>query len=155
MRRAGDRAKLAVMASDAYFPFPDGIQIAAQAGITAIIQPGGSIRDEALQELCGVIDAANVNLKSFSDEIYQELAYESAPHTALALDGEDLFVVNSFSKYFNMTGWRLGWMVAPERYVREIDKLSQNVYLSAPTPSRATIRVLSDARSSSSGTLAR
>jgi phosphoribosylaminoimidazolecarboxamide formyltransferase/IMP cyclohydrolase len=46
LRRAGDRARLAVMASDAYFPFPDGIQIAAQAGITAIIQPGGSIRDE-------------------------------------------------------------------------------------------------------------
>ena len=46
LRRAGDRAKLAVMASDAYFPFPDGIQAAAVAGITAIIQPGGSIRDE-------------------------------------------------------------------------------------------------------------
>ena len=46
LRRAGDRAKLAVMASDGYFPFPDGIQAAAQAGITAIIQPGGSIRDE-------------------------------------------------------------------------------------------------------------
>ena len=46
LRRAGDRAKTAVMASDAYFPFPDGIQAAAAAGITAIIQPGGSIRDE-------------------------------------------------------------------------------------------------------------
>ncbi len=46
LRRAGDRARMSVMASDAYFPFPDGIQLAAQAGITAIIQPGGSIRDE-------------------------------------------------------------------------------------------------------------
>jgi len=46
VRRAGDRARLAVMASDAYFPFPDVIAYAAQAGITAIIQPGGSIRDE-------------------------------------------------------------------------------------------------------------
>jgi phosphoribosylaminoimidazolecarboxamide formyltransferase / IMP cyclohydrolase len=46
LRRAGDRARLAVMASDAYFPFPDGIALAAQAGVTAIIQPGGSIRDE-------------------------------------------------------------------------------------------------------------
>jgi phosphoribosylaminoimidazolecarboxamide formyltransferase/IMP cyclohydrolase len=45
VRRAGDRAKLAVMASDAYFPFPDGIQMAAGAGVTAIIQPGGSMRD--------------------------------------------------------------------------------------------------------------
>jgi phosphoribosylaminoimidazolecarboxamide formyltransferase / IMP cyclohydrolase len=51
LRRAGDRAKLAVMASDAYFPFPDGIQAAAGAGITAIIQPGGSIRDEMAIEV--------------------------------------------------------------------------------------------------------
>ncbi len=51
LRRAGDRAKTAVMASDAYFPFPDGIQIAAQAGVTAIIQPGGSIRDEMAIEV--------------------------------------------------------------------------------------------------------
>jgi phosphoribosylaminoimidazolecarboxamide formyltransferase/IMP cyclohydrolase len=51
LRRAGDRARLAVMASDAYFPFPDGIQIAAQAGVTAIIQPGGSIRDEMAIEV--------------------------------------------------------------------------------------------------------
>ncbi len=51
LRRAGDRAKLAVMASDAYFPFPDGIQMAAQAGVTAIIQPGGSIRDEMAIEV--------------------------------------------------------------------------------------------------------
>ena len=51
LRRAGTRSKLAVMASDAYFPFPDGIQIAANAGVTAIIQPGGSIRDEMAIEV--------------------------------------------------------------------------------------------------------
>jgi phosphoribosylaminoimidazolecarboxamide formyltransferase/IMP cyclohydrolase len=51
LRRAGDRARLSVMASDAYFPFPDGIQLAANAGITAIIQPGGSIRDEMAIEV--------------------------------------------------------------------------------------------------------
>jgi phosphoribosylaminoimidazolecarboxamide formyltransferase/IMP cyclohydrolase len=51
LRRAGDRAKLSVMASDAYFPFPDGIQAAAGAGVTAIIQPGGSIRDEMAIEV--------------------------------------------------------------------------------------------------------
>ena len=51
VRRAGDRAKTAVMAADAYFPFPDGIQAAAMAGITAIIQPGGSIRDEMAIEV--------------------------------------------------------------------------------------------------------
>jgi phosphoribosylaminoimidazolecarboxamide formyltransferase/IMP cyclohydrolase len=51
LRRAGDRARLSVMASDAYFPFPDGIQIAAQAGVSAIIQPGGSRRDEMAIEV--------------------------------------------------------------------------------------------------------
>ncbi len=51
LRKAGERAPLSVMASDAYFPFPDGIQIAAQAGVTAIIQPGGSIRDEMAVEV--------------------------------------------------------------------------------------------------------
>ena len=51
LRKAGERAPLSVMASDAYFPFPDGIQIAAQAGVTAIIQPGGSIRDEMAIEV--------------------------------------------------------------------------------------------------------
>jgi phosphoribosylaminoimidazolecarboxamide formyltransferase/IMP cyclohydrolase len=51
LRRAGDRAKLASMGTDAHFPFPDGIQAAANAGVTAIIQPGGSIRDEMAIEV--------------------------------------------------------------------------------------------------------
>ncbi|HWI13908.1 MAG TPA: pyridoxal phosphate-dependent aminotransferase, partial [Burkholderiales bacterium] len=69
------------------------------------------------------------------DEIYHGLVYEGKVETALTLPG-DVFVINSFSKYFNMTGWRLGWMVAPEHYLPAIDRLSQNVYLSAPTPSQ-------------------
>ena len=69
------------------------------------------------------------------DEIYHGLVYEGECRTALALSN-DVFVVNSFSKYFNMTGWRLGWMVVPEGYAREIDKLAQNLYLSAPTPAQ-------------------
>jgi aspartate/methionine/tyrosine aminotransferase len=47
-----------------------------------------------------------------------------------------VFVINSFSKYFNLTGWRLGWMVVPERYVSEIDKLAQNIFLAPPTPAQ-------------------
>ncbi len=69
------------------------------------------------------------------DEIYHGLTYEGECRTALESD-DNVFVVNSFSKYFNMTGWRLGWLVAPERHVRAIDKLAQNIYLSAPTPSQ-------------------
>jgi len=69
------------------------------------------------------------------DEIYHGLVYEGDYTTAAAL-AEDVFVINSFSKYFNMTGWRLGWMVAPERAVGELDKLAQNLYLAAPTPAQ-------------------
>jgi aspartate/methionine/tyrosine aminotransferase len=66
------------------------------------------------------------------DEIYHGLIYEGEYTTALAL-ADDVFVINSFSKYFNMTGWRLGWLVVPEQYVHEIDKLAQNIYLAPPT----------------------
>jgi aspartate/methionine/tyrosine aminotransferase len=70
------------------------------------------------------------------DEIYHGLVYENESNhrlqTALSISDE-LFVINSFSKYFCMTGWRLGWLVAPEAYVREIDKLAQNIFLAAPT----------------------
>ncbi|MGQ0752722.1 MAG: pyridoxal phosphate-dependent aminotransferase [Betaproteobacteria bacterium] len=69
------------------------------------------------------------------DEIYHGLTYEYAVPTAASLSDE-LFVINSFSKYFNMTGWRLGWMVVPERYVAEVDKLAQNLFLAAPTPAQ-------------------
>jgi aspartate/methionine/tyrosine aminotransferase len=64
------------------------------------------------------------------DEIYQGLTYDEAPFSALSL-GEDIIVINSFSKYFNMTGWRLGWLVVPPAMVRAIEKLSQNLFICA------------------------
>ena len=67
------------------------------------------------------------------DEIYQGLSYDVAPVTALSHDADNLFIVNSFSKYFGMTGWRLGWLVVPEAWVPVMDRLAQNLYLSAPT----------------------
>ena len=73
------------------------------------------------------------------DEIYHGLIYEGVASTALALPSalaDELFVINSFSKYFCMTGWRLGWLVAPAGYVREADKLAQNIFLAAPTISQ-------------------
>jgi len=69
------------------------------------------------------------------DEIYQNLCYHGKPQTALAL-GDDLFVINSFSKYFGMTGWRLGWLVAPEAYIDQLDMLAQNLFLAASTPAQ-------------------
>ena len=69
------------------------------------------------------------------DEIYHGLTYGEAAKTALAVS-DDIFVINSFSKYFGMTGWRLGWLVAPRESVAGIDKLAQNLYLAAPTPAQ-------------------
>jgi len=69
------------------------------------------------------------------DEIYHGLIYDGTVDSALGVSDE-LFVINSFSKYFCMTGWRLGWLVAPVDYVREADKLAQNIFLAAPTISQ-------------------
>jgi aspartate/methionine/tyrosine aminotransferase len=69
------------------------------------------------------------------DEIYQGLTYGVMPSTALSIS-DDMFVVNSFSKYFQMTGWRLGWLVAPPAYVRDIEKLAQNLFISASAPAQ-------------------
>jgi len=65
---------------------------------------------------------------SLVDEIYQGLTYDDQPFTALSLD-DDVVVINSFSKYFNMTGWRLGWLVVPPALMPEIEKLAQNFYI--------------------------
>ncbi|HZV53389.1 MAG TPA: pyridoxal phosphate-dependent aminotransferase [Rhodocyclaceae bacterium] len=69
------------------------------------------------------------------DEIYHGLTYGFDAETALAL-GDDIFVINSFSKYFGMTGWRLGWLVAPQRCVRDIEKLAQNLFISPSAPAQ-------------------
>jgi aspartate/methionine/tyrosine aminotransferase len=75
------------------------------------------------------------------DEIYHGLVYDGDADTALKIDGqlaidEHVIVINSFSKYFNMTGWRLGWVVAPNALVTDMDKLAQNIFLAAPTPAQ-------------------
>jgi aspartate/methionine/tyrosine aminotransferase len=66
------------------------------------------------------------------DEIYQGLSYDHSPHSALSLD-DHVITVNSFSKYFNMTGWRLGWLVVPEQLVSVIEKLAQNLFICPST----------------------
>jgi aspartate/methionine/tyrosine aminotransferase len=70
------------------------------------------------------------------DEIYLGLSYEEEfGHTALAID-ESIISINSFSKYFNMTGWRLGWMVVPEAMVPVVERLAQNLFICASTVSQ-------------------
>jgi len=69
------------------------------------------------------------------DEIYHGLTYDGDAATALAV-ADDLWVVQSFSKYFQMTGWRLGWLVVPEAYLRDVEKLAQNLFIAPPTPAQ-------------------
>ncbi|MBK7542699.1 MAG: pyridoxal phosphate-dependent aminotransferase [Candidatus Competibacteraceae bacterium] len=69
------------------------------------------------------------------DEIYHGLSYGAAPQTALAYS-ERVLVINSFSKYYGMTGWRLGWLVAPDDCVNDAEKLAQNLFLAASTPAQ-------------------
>ena len=91
------------------------------------------------EELLGILDcAASRGGFALVDEIYHGLTYgkdSGPPPTALAFSDE-IFVVNSFSKYFNMTGWRLGWMVVPRGYVRDIEKLAQNAFICASAPAQ-------------------
>jgi aspartate/methionine/tyrosine aminotransferase len=94
---------------------------------------GTLISTERLAQMAEIARAKGGTL--IVDEIYHGLVYEGDYTTALAL-ADDVLVINSFSKYFNMTGWRLGWMVAPEAYAQELDKLAQNLYLAAPTPAQ-------------------
>lgn len=69
------------------------------------------------------------------DEIYQGLVYDAPVRSALH-DGDDVFVINSFSKFYGMTGWRLGWLVAPAAYGDAVTRLCQNLFISAPTVSQ-------------------
>ncbi len=97
---------------------------------------GTLVRGDNLRAMQAVVAERGGRL--IVDEIYHGLVYagdKSHSHTALAIS-DQLFVINSFSKYFCMTGMRLGWLVAPETYVREIDKLAQNIFLAAPTLSQ-------------------
>ena len=94
---------------------------------------GTMLSDETLSGLVSCVrDRGGILLV---DEIYHGLTYGTDAKTVLELS-EDAFVINSFSKYFNMTGWRLGWLIAPSGYVREIEKLAQNLYISPSAPAQ-------------------
>lgn len=82
-------------------------------------------------ELARIVDVVRTHGGfTIVDEIYQGLSYDAKPVSALSL-GDDVVTVNSFSKYFNMTGWRLGWLVVPPAMVPTMEKLSQNLFICA------------------------
>ena len=90
---------------------------------------GTMIGRDALAELGAT--CRRLGLWFISDEIYHGLTYSAPASTALSSD-DDAIIINSFSKYYCMTGWRIGWMVVPERVVRPIERLAQNLYISPP-----------------------
>lgn len=104
------------------------LMVASPANPTGTLLAQGELA--ALQQL-----AQERGARLVVDEIYHGLTYGVDAPTALAVSDE-LFVINSFSKYFGMTGWRLGWIVAPPDQVEGLERLAQNLYLAAPTLSQ-------------------
>ena len=96
--------------------------------------PSGTMLSRgALGDLIGY--AGQRGIRFVSDEIYHGLHYGARAVSALEIS-DDLYVVNSFSKYFSMTGWRVGWMVVPEDHIRTVERLAQNLFICAPHASQ-------------------
>ncbi|MFN3145906.1 MAG: pyridoxal phosphate-dependent aminotransferase [Paracoccaceae bacterium] len=116
-------------------PVPDdlppglaGLMVASPAN------PSGTMLDRPA--LAALIAAAQAQGAAFiSDEIYHGIEYDRKAVTALEIS-DDVYVINSFSKYFSMTGWRIGWMVVPPDHVRVIERLAQNLFICPPHASQ-------------------
>jgi len=132
----GEPVSIPVTADSGYQPTPEQVEaywsrdtvallVASPSNPTGTLLDGNTLR--AFHTITAMRGGALV-----VDEIYHGLVYGESAVTALGVS-DKIFVVNSFSKYFGMTGWRLGWLVAPRDVVAEIDKLAQNLFLSAPT----------------------
>ena len=113
-----------------------GVLFASPANPTGTMMTG-----DALAAL--VAAAEGEGIRCISDEIYHGLDYAFPAQTALAHSGNAM-IINSFSKYFCMTGWRVGWMVAPEALVRPIERLQQSFAISVPTLSQIAARAAFD-----------
>ncbi|WP_279098747.1 pyridoxal phosphate-dependent aminotransferase [Bartonella apis] len=90
---------------------------------------GASLKPEELKNIIEFCHDYNITV--IADEIYHRLNFSAPDVTALSFS-DDVTVINSFSKYYCMTGWRVGWMVLPENAVRSVERISQNLYISAP-----------------------
>ena len=92
--------------------------------------PSGTMLDKSALKVL-MDHCAEHDISFISDEIYHGIQYEGRAVSALEINDE-CFVINSFSKYFSMTGWRVGWMVVPESHVRTVERLAQNMFICAP-----------------------
>lgn len=114
-----------------------GVLITTPSNPTGVVMTAAELKE---------IDACVAELGGYLmiDEIYQGLVFGAEDSTAAVL-GDHVFVINSFSKYFGMTGWRIGWLLAPTEAMSDLNKLAQNIYIAAPTPSQyAAITALAD-----------
>ena len=107
---------------------PDGLIIASPHNPTGVV-----LSDTELKEICRWCDDKGVRL--ISDEIYHGLSYDK-PTTTAAHHSDSAIIISGFSKYFSMTGWRLGWMVMPVDLKESCVKLIENLFISAPTPNQ-------------------
>jgi aspartate/methionine/tyrosine aminotransferase len=121
-----------IAAAHAATPF-DGLLFASPANPT-----GAAVDRAGLADIVSTCKRLGVQL--ISDEIYHGLDYRGPSVSALELT-RDAIVINSFSKYYCMTGWRIGWMVLPDRFVRRAEILQQNLFISAPTLSQIAATV--------------
>jgi len=115
-----------------------GVLVASPANPTGTMMPA-----EALREL--IAAAESEGIRFISDEIYHGLDYAFPAETAARIS-DNCVIINSFSKYFCMTGWRIGWMVAPEPLVRPLDRLHGNLAVSVPTLSQIAAEAAFDGR---------
>ena len=114
-----------------------GLMVASPANPTGTMLNISAMRD--------LIEAAHAQGASFiSDEIYHGIVYEAKAVSALELT-DDAYVINSFSKYFSMTGWRVGWMIVPEDHVRVVERIAQNMFICAPHVSQIAALAAMDA----------
>ncbi len=117
---------------------PDGLILASPANPT-----GSMLAPDKLAALCHYCDAAGIRL--ISDEIYHGLTY-GKPQASAAQYSASAIVINSFSKYFSMTGWRIGWMVLPEDMVRITERLAQNMFICPPHIAQVAAEAAMDCR---------
>ena len=119
-----------------YQPQPEDIVAHDLAGliVASPANPTGTMLSKV--ELAALVSACEASGTALiSDEIYHGIDFEKKPITALQVTDE-VYVVNSFSKYFSMTGWRVGWMVVPQDHVRRIERLAQNMFICPPHASQ-------------------
>lgn len=140
-------------AENRFQPQPDEIPEGVQGLILASPgNPSGTVLSR--DELAALTKrAAELGIAVVSDEIYHGLDYGKRCHSALEVT-DDVFVINSFSKYFSMTGWRLGWMIVPESHIRTVERIAQNMFICPPHASQVAALAALDCHDEAQANLA-